>query len=155
MTDKLLDIVKYILLNYPYPDDMSASRITKMVYLADWKEAISHGRQITNIKWFFNHHGPYNDDILQAAARDKDIKVTVKSNAYGGKKTHIEILDRSQEVELSEGSSQTIDFVIEATKKKSYTEFIKLVYSTYPVISSEKYRSLDLVRKAEEYNGLS
>ncbi|MCK9797448.1 Panacea domain-containing protein [Pseudomonas sp. MAFF 302030] len=155
MTNKLLNIIKYILTNYPYPDELSASRLTKMVYLADWKEAISNGRQISNIAWFFNHHGPYNDEILQEAKKDKNISITIKSNMFGGKKTHIELHDKGQAIDIDAESSQILDFVINATKDKNYTDFIKLVYSTYPVISSGKYSELDLVRKAEEYKKLS
>jgi hypothetical protein len=155
MTNKLLSIIKYILSNYPHPDELSASRLTKMVYLADWKEAINNGKQLTNIVWFFNHHGPYNDEILQEAKKDKDINITIKNNMFGGKKTHIEICNNSKTTDLDEEDYRLLDFVINATKDKNYTDFIKLIYSTYPVISSEKYTKLDLINKAEEYKKLS
>lgn len=155
MTTKLLSIIKYILANYPYPNELSASRLTKMIYLADWKEAIINGKQLTDINWFFNHHGPYNDEILHEAKKDKNISVTVKINIFGAKKTHIELHNNEKPINIDDESSKILNFVMDATKDKNYTDFIKLVYSTYPVISSKKYSTLDLPRKAKEYKELS
>lgn len=155
MTKKLLEIIRYILSNYPYPDEISASRLTKMVYLADWKEAIVHGKQITEIKWHFNHRGPYNDEIIQAARKDKNIKITVKNNIFGNKKTHIELIGCELPGNIDSDFLEVLDFVINATKEKSYGDFLKLVYSTYPVISSDKYDDLDLVSKAAEYKSMT
>ena len=44
-----------------------------------------------------------------------------------------------------------LDFVMEGSAPLNWNEFIKLVYSTYPIVSQERYAKLDLVRLAQEY----
>lgn len=145
-------VLKYILLKYPYKGELSASRLTKMVYLTDWKFAIEFERQFTNKIWHFNHYGPYIDDFVNLAKDDEDIVVTNTTNFYGGHKQLFELRsDFNDSINLSSELKEVVDFVIKATQDKNYEEFIKLVYSTYPVISSSKYSNLDLVAKAREY----
>ncbi len=48
----LKDIIAYYCDRYPHKEELSKARLTKMVYLADWKSAIVHGKQISDIKWF-------------------------------------------------------------------------------------------------------
>jgi hypothetical protein len=44
-----------------------------------------------------------------------------------------------------------LDFVIGSVEDKGFTEFIKLVYSTYPIVTQERHSRLDLGALAEEY----
>ena len=37
------------------------------------------------------------------------------------------------------------------TKDKTWDQFITFVYSTYPIVNSERYSQLDLVALAQEY----
>lgn len=46
---KLIDIILYILKNYPHKNELSNARLTKMIYLIDWRSAFDNGKQITNI----------------------------------------------------------------------------------------------------------
>lgn len=152
MENVILNVIKYILSAYPYKDELSASRLTKMLYLTDWKNAIEHDSQLSKTIWHFNHYGPYVDDFVDIARKDKDIKVTNTKTMFGGNKQLFELSNKYPEaVDLSEELKEIVDFVINKTKDKNYDDFIKLVYSTYPVISSSKYSDLDLVAKAREY----
>ncbi|WP_148610463.1 Panacea domain-containing protein [Aeromonas sobria] len=145
-------VLKYILLSYPYKDDLSASRLTKMIYLTDWKCALEYEKQFTNKVWHFNHYGPYIDDFVNLAKNDNDIKIINTHNIYGGHKQLFELkMEFNETIVLPPPLKNIVDFVISATKDKNYEEFIKLVYSTYPVISSSQYTNLDLVSKAREY----
>jgi hypothetical protein len=44
-----------------------------------------------------------------------------------------------------------LDFVIEKTKDLEWNDFIRLIYSTYPIVTQDKYSKLDLVSLAKEY----
>ena len=59
MKIKLIDVIYYIIKNYKKIKDLSKSRLTKIVYLADWHQSIHQGKQITKIKWYFDHFGPF------------------------------------------------------------------------------------------------
>ncbi|EPH6097746.1 Panacea domain-containing protein [Vibrio cholerae] len=156
METKISNFIKYLLKNYPYKSELSASRLTKMLYLADWKSAIEESKQLTDAKWHFNHYGPYVDDFIKIAKDDSDIKVYSTQTIFGGGKQQVELRsDFNRDIELEKNEKKILDFVIESTKSKNYEDFIKLVYSTYPVVSSSKYNDLDLVKMAQEYREIS
>ncbi|MEI8623432.1 Panacea domain-containing protein [Pseudoalteromonas sp. B137] len=127
-----------------------------MLYLADWKSSIEESKQLTSAKWHFNHYGPYVEDFIKIAKDDDDINIFSTQTIYGGHKQQVELRDGFDgKVVILESEKKILDFVIESTKSKNYEDFIKLVYSTYPVVSSSRYNDLDLVKMAQEYIEIS
>ena len=57
MESVILNVIKYILSAYPHKNELSASRLTKMLYLTDWKNAIEHDAQLSKTVWHFNKYG--------------------------------------------------------------------------------------------------
>lgn len=150
----LADFVKYLLKKYPYKEELSTSRLTKIMYLADWKSAIDDSHQLTNVKWHFNHYGPYVDDFVNSVKGDPDVGLKTISNVFGAKKTLLSIQNDEWQDDLSDRQREIIDFVIDATKEKTYSDFIKLVYSTYPIVTGSRYVDLDLIKFAKDYRQL-
>lgn len=151
----ITNLIKYLLKEYPHKSDLSASRLTKMIYLMDWKNAVDNGHQITNANWRFGHYGPYVDDFVKIAREDKDIKVENTSNLYGGKKQLFMLSEKFDgNIDITPEQKKVADFVINVTKKKYYEDFIQLVYSTYPIISNDRYSDLDLVSLARMYRSI-
>ncbi len=150
--NKLKDIIAYILKQYPFKDDLSNARLTKILYLSDWKNAIDNKNQITNIGWFFDTYGPYVQDISQEIKENRDIfSVKEVENVLGGSRKIFYLTDKKYEPSLSKEEKLTVEHVIKETSSLSWDEFIKLVYATHPISSSERYTKLDLVKKANEY----
>ena len=148
----LKDIMVYIIRKYPFKSDLSNAKLTKMIYLADWKHAITYGRQVSGIKWYFDNFGPFVWDIKDEALTDSDTFIVKEVlNAYGSPKVIIDMKQIQYVPEISKEEANSIDHVIETAKKLNWDQFIRLVYSTYPIISSEKYTHLDLSTKAKEY----
>lgn len=148
----LTDVIAYILKNYPDKSDLSNARVTKLVYLSDWRHAITYKSQITNINWYFDNFGPFVWDIKRTAEISSDLFVIHhSSNAYGNPKLLIGLRREDYIPELSENERKSIDHVIDKTKDLIWSQFIRLVYSTHPIVSSNRYSYLDLVEKAEEY----
>ena len=155
---ELKTVMYYIIKNYPnrMKKELSNARLTKMIYLSDWKKSINEGKQITNIEWYFDNYGPFVGDVLDEAEKNKDvfsIKHTI--NMYGQPKTYFEIKENSnmdKEIEkIHDKTKDVLDYIINITSKMYWNAFIKLVYSTYPITSSERYSKLNLVKKAKEY----
>jgi len=145
------DICLYILRNYPHKDELSNARLTKMIYLSDWLNSIKHGKQITDIEWFYDNYGPFVWDVFNEISKNDDLfDIETTYNLYGGEKKLV-ILKKKEIPEVDESEIEIIDTVIEKTKSMYWNDFIKLVYSTYPILSSEKYTRLNLVDKAKEY----
>jgi hypothetical protein len=149
---KLKDIMAYIIKEYPLKSDLSNAKLTKMIYLADWKHAITYGHQISDIMWYFDNYGPFVWDIKDEALNEPEIFVVKEVlNAYGSPKVIIGLNQMQYTPKISVEEAKSINHVIESAKKLNWDQFIRLVYSTYPIISSEKYNHLDLVKKAKEY----
>lgn len=155
MKDKINDVIKYILREYPGTSELSASRLTKMLYLIDWKSVLLKDRQVTQAKWLSNNFGPYVEDFIEIAAQDSDIEVKPDATALGAKKKLVQLKHGvNPKIQLDIDDEKVIRFVIDATKSKNYEDVMKLVYSTYPVITGGGYSELDLVSAAREYKEL-
>lgn len=146
----LKEVMGYFCLNYPYPNELSNARLTKLVYLADWFNCLVYDKQITDINWVFNHYGPYVDDIIDTASIDSIFTITSTQNHYGDSKIIISC-DKNYKPCVSNDMRIIMDFVIEKTKSMYFNDFINYVYSTYPISSQSRYINLDLVELAKEY----
>lgn len=149
MKTKLRNVLLYIVKNYPYGDELTKTRITKLVYLIDWEYTKKYGKQMTEISWYFNHYGPYVSDVLDEADEDTTLSIQNTFSNFGTIKyiirpkydrnlIHYEGLDDS-EIEI-------INKVVENTKMLSWNQFINYVYDTPPIKESSKYSYLDLTK---------
>jgi|SRR5215211_372616 len=148
---RVRDVLAYLCEKYPQKSELSNARLTKMVYLADWKSAIERDMQLTDIQWFFNHYGPYVDDVIEVAESDPAFNVRSAYNIYGDPKEIISVRDDVDYPSLEEEDKDILDFVINSSASKNWDQFIRLVYSTYPMVTLDKYAKLDLVELAHEY----
>ena len=145
------DVMAFFCTAYPHKQELSNARLTKMVYLADWKSALSYERQITDIQWTFNHYGPFVNDIHNAALFDDRFDVLDSVNYYGQPKQIITIKHGSSVGIIPQPEIDILRFVIDQTASLNWESFIRLVYSTYPIIAGEKYSYLNLVEFARIY----
>ena len=149
---KIRESLAYLLLRYPHPNEMSNARATKTLYLADWRHVLTHGRQITEISWFFDNYGPFVHDVRNVAEKEPRLfRVSAGANYFGLPKNLIEVVDKSYCPTLDDSERNAIDHVINLTSRLPWADFIRLVYSTHPVASSSRYSVLNLVDKAEDY----
>jgi uncharacterized protein YwgA len=152
---KLKDVIGYLCENYPYKDELSKARLTKMVYLADWKACVDDSRPMTDIMWRFNHYGPYVEDVVDAARSSNRFKVISENNMYGERKETVKLVNPSEWLSLDREDKAVLDHVIKTTQNLTWNAFIKLVYSTYPVMVSERHTTLDLEKLARQYKKVS
>jgi len=150
---ELKDVVAYLCHHYPHKHELSKARLTKMVYLADWRSAITRKCQVTNIVWQFNHFGPYVDDVVELARHDPAFQVNKGWTMYGDEKELIQLIAPLTATSLTNEEQGILDFVIDSTRSKYWDDFIRLVYSTYPIVSQPRFATLDLITLAKEYVG--
>lgn len=148
----LEEVMAYLCAKYPYKNEISKARLAKMIYLGDWRMALDHGHQMTNLEWTFNHYGPYLNEVRdQAAMSSNRFEIKRETNMYGSPKEVIALRREETKFDLTKEEADTLDAVIAATKSLNWTEFIKFVYSTYPIATQPRYQPLDLVDLAEQY----
>lgn len=145
--NKIDNVLRYIIENYPYSNDLNKTRTTKLVYLADWYMAQKYNQQMTCINWYFDHYGPYVSDVLDIAEKDDDLKIEKLPSAFGTIKYLVAKKDENKalDYELSRREEKILDKVIDETNLLSYRKFLDFIYDTYPIENSSKYSPLDLI----------
>lgn len=151
----LRDAMAYVCSRYA-GSDLSKAKLAKILYLADWKTALSGRPQITPIEWKFNHYGPYVTDVVDTARDDQDFSLVDDWTAFGNKRTIVKY-DSDAPINITDDERGTLDEIVRRVSPLSFDAFLKLVYSTYPVVVSDRGSVLDLSRLAAEYqrSGLS
>lgn len=150
--NKLRDVIAYILENYPHKNELSNARLTKLVYLSDWNSCLKSGSQITSIKWYFDNYGPFVWDVKQEVEKNPHLfTVEQTMNAHGSIKNLIKSLKLPKDLALTSKEKASIDKIIDITKNMYWDDFINLVYSTYPILSTERYSYLNLESLAKRY----
>ncbi len=150
----LHEIIAYILINSKNKKELYKYRITKLIYLCDWIYAYKEGTQITNIKWFFDNYGPFVWDVYDEIKKDTDLFDVKIIQDFGIDKSLVLIKNNKYNVCLSEKIMKYIDYVLEYTDNLDGEDFMKVVYSTYPIRTTKRYCNLDLVGKAKEFREL-
>ena len=150
---ELKDVMAWILKTYPHDHEMSNARLTKTVYLCDWHHTVYSNARMTNVSWYFDNHGPFVWDIKNEASHEPDwFRIVQTRNIYGSRKTLIELKAIDYEGDgLSRSEKQSIKRMIDRTKKLYWDDFITYVYSTFPILNSEKYSYLDLEDFADKF----
>lgn len=149
--NELINLIIYIFKNYPKVDELSKPRLVKLIYLIDWKHTVVNGIKATSIEWYFNHYGPYVETVIDLIKDNPDIfNVETRINAYGGVSDKIKLISK-QEVQIENSVKESADFIISNTSQMNWTNFIDLVYSTYPIKTNSKYTHLNLVEEARKF----
>lgn len=148
---QLQDAVLYLCKKYPISTELSKARLTKLMYLADWESYKRTGASLTSIDWYFHNFGPYVDDVVEAARLSPHLEVIETSNFYGEKKEIIAAKTNAPLPELEKAQSEILDSVINQTKTLFWNDFIKYVYSTPPILGSDRYTVLNMEHFAKKY----
>lgn len=145
-------LIRYILLTYPNPLELSKPRLVKLIYLIDWRYTIENNEQYTNINWIYNHYGPYVNDVIELMKKNSTIfHVESYKNSYEGVTDKFTLLDKSP-VNIDNNVKKIADRFIKFTYSLKWSDFINLVYSSYPIKNNLKYSSLNLVELAKSFN---
>lgn len=147
---ELKSVVRYLCKHYPHKSELSKARLTKMVYLADWRCALKTGDQLTDVHWKYNHYGPYVPDVVDQTRNDPEFSIQTTVTPFGNTKELVSYRG-DDDGSLSPEEAVFLDFVIDKTKSLTWDGFIKLVYSTYPIVVSDKQDDLNLPALAERY----
>lgn len=151
---KIKDLLAFLLLQYPYTEELSKTRTTKMIYLCDWRHCLTNNSQITEITWVFDNFGPFVWDVMDEVKANPDLfSMTRTTTIFGTDKLVLGLKDRNYKPLLTAEETKTAIFVINATKDLSMDAFVKLIYSTYPILTAERGDELDLLSCARQYKG--
>src|SRR5690242_9497793 len=78
------DVLVYFFTHYPKRGDLSIARLTRMVYLADWRSAILYRKQITPLEWQYGDYGLEAPGIMDCISSDRRAFELVSTQAAPG-----------------------------------------------------------------------
>ena len=130
------------------------SRATKMIYLVDWRYASKHGRQATDVQWYFDRFGPYVNLVSKFKTRF-DLRERNPDNKSPQRLKRLLFLkdeeSKNTENVLPIKVQEICKGVIRDVKTLSYLSFIQYVYGTPPVIYSTRYATINIVKIAKHF----
>lgn len=107
------------------------------LYLIDWKAAIELRRPISNLEWRIEH-GP------QPIPEQRALLLSAIEHAEG--------CEHAPDFpELSDDDQRIIRDVVSRVERRSKPELLRLVYSTFPVLSQPRHAPINLVAMADKY----
>ena len=140
MVTRLTDVIAYIYRKYPNRRELSKARLIGMLYLIDWKYALQYNSQLTGIEWSIDNNGPH-PDAYALNSIENDFQSLMKLS-------HV---PRKSPKGIEPKVVSTIDFVINSSASLSLDEFIRLIYSTFPVITQRQIENPNLGESAKKY----
>ncbi len=147
----LRDVIGYLCTRYRLRRAVSKARLTRLVYLADWRSALVRDRQMTDIAWYYDHFGPNTDVVWKTVYEDEHFNIDDRGRGTSDLKVSISVKKPFDFVSLSD-DKEILNHVVRTTAKLPWPEFMKLVYSTFPILAGRKYETLNLVVLAQQYS---
>ena len=135
-------------------DDFALSRATKMIYLVDWKYALKHGRQATDVRWYFDRFGPYVNLVKDFTERFELKKTKESKGKYSRRVRWLALktdISRDVGTPLSNEVQSVCDDIIKEVWRLSYIDFIRYVYRTPPVRYCDKFTYMNIVEIAKYF----
>ena len=144
----LRDVLFFIRFNHSDIQNVSFARAIMTAYLADWRSALVRGEQITEMEWTLERIFVTTEiryiltGVGEDAPVDWDAMLATKEMPSG-----TAIFDAD--------ATTALRYVIEIAERKQFDEFLRLVSSTYPVLTQASTTApLDLVVLADRYKHL-
>jgi hypothetical protein len=149
---KLLDAIAYICMNYK--NDLSKSRLNKILYLADWIGCLNKNNSVTNASWKYNNNGPIAPDIIKLISENSIFQIEKTEDKYGKAKEVIKINEGYPQIISEDWEIETLNRSIKLASDLTFSEFLSVVFSSYPLMSQSKGSDLDLLFLAKKFNEL-
>jgi hypothetical protein len=150
----LRDAMVYVCKNYPYPEHLSFPRFSGILYLADWRSAITREQILSDAQWLLTAHGPVNHALLSVLQHDRAFHFTATMRAHSSPPPSEVIIGAAAKAEhpsVSAEEQAILDFAIRSVINKDPMELARLIHSTFPVVTQPRDSSLDLVALARRY----
>ena len=134
---------------------MKLPRLIKAVYLVDWKCAISGSSRPCGLNWVYGPCGPTDKQIFACVKSTPELFSVEENEVKSGDSACIITTIARAPIEyapvLSDDVKCSINHVLKVAMPKKWEELSILVSSTYPIMKSSMFDSLDIDRLSEEY----
>jgi hypothetical protein len=127
---------------------ISFDTLRYLVYLAHWKYALVYGQDLSETTWVFARSGPASGKFFDLLFTSPEIIVI---DRLVENETMNISCNKDLSVDIKEPEKLVLDFVLSKEALLNEPELQKLVYSTYPMMTTPRFKKLDLINKAKDY----
>lgn len=152
--ERVINILDYLYLKYPNSNQLSISRVMKLLYLIEWRYAITKFEKLTDIEWMQTEYGPFYKTLRSIFNDSSNFDISIKIDHNNREQLVIVFLNRKESLSLKEEGKEVVDFVINHCKDYSWTELNNLVNSTYAALGTPKGQIIDLINLAKKYKDI-
>lgn len=149
--ERVINILNYLYSEYPNPNQLSISRVMKLLYLIEWRYAITKFEKLTDIEWLHTAYGPFYKSLRSIFSESSNFDIKLDIDDKGREQTIIIFLNKKENISLNDETKEVIDFVIEHCKDYSWIELNNLVNSTYGVMNTPQGHIIDIIQLAKKY----
>lgn len=149
--ERVINILDYLYLQYPNSNQLSISRVMKLLYLIEWRYAITKFEKLTDLEWMQTEYGPYYKSLRSIFNESSNFAVSIKLDDNKKEQIVIIFLNKKENLNLKGETKEVVDFVIDHCKNYSWTELNNLVKSTYGVLHTQQGQIIDVVNLAKKY----
>jgi uncharacterized phage-associated protein len=149
--ERVINILDYLYLQYPNSNQLSISRVMKLLYLIEWRYAITKFDKLTDLEWMQTEYGPYYKSLRSIFNESSNFEVSIKLDDNKKEQIVIIFLNKKENLNLKVETKEVVDFVIDHCKNYSWTELNNLVKSTYGVLNTQQGQIIDVVNLAKRY----
>lgn len=149
--ERVINVLDYLYLQYPNSNQLSISRVMKLMYLIEWRYAITKFEKLTDIEWMHSEYGPFYKTLRSIYNESSNYEVCIKLDEKNREQTVIIFLNKKQNLSLKDDAKKVVDFVIDHCKDYSWIELNNLVKSTYGVLNTPQGQIIDVVNLARKY----
>lgn len=153
--ERIINILDYLYLQYPNSNQLSISRVMKLLYLIEWRYAITKFEKLTDIEWFQTEFGPFYKSLSLIFDESSNFNVLIKKDDYNKEQKIIEFLNKKENLSAQQETKEVVDFVIEHCKEMSWTELNSLVNSTYGVLNTPQGQIINVLELAKKYKNMN
>lgn len=149
--ERIINILDYLYQKYPNSNQLSYSRVMKLLYLIEWKFVITNFKKLTDIEWVLSPYGPFHKNLRSIFNESSNFDVSIRFDYNNKEQLLIKFLNKKEKLNINSGVVKIVDFVINHCKDLSWNELNNLVNSTYGILNTKDGQIIDIVRLAKEY----
>lgn len=151
--ERVINILDYLYLRYPNSNQLSISRVMKLLYLIEWRFAITKFEKLTDIDWLQTEYGPFYKSLRSIFNESSNFEVLIKIDDNNKEQLMINFLNKKENFNLRDETKEVINFVIDHCKNYSWTELNTLVNSTYGTLYTPQGQIINILSLAKIYKG--
>lgn len=144
------DALQALLVRYPHRDDLTMWRATAMLYLADWRLALTQSQMEIRASWQRGRYGPTSSQAYDALHRSGMFTTQQRPSPFGSMRAVV-VPTRPDLPKLPAEAEAEIEFVVDASASSSAAHLMRIVRGTYPMRTCPIDGPMHLMSLAGEY----